>query len=196
MIHKVDQGSQAWLDLKKGRITGTRLKQVMGKDSGKLLCELIAEKYESIESYQSPEMSDGVLKESWAIDAYQEKTGQIVREIGFITKGEDLGLSPDGLIGEKKAIEVKCPSLTKHIEYLLLAKNNKIPVEYKWQVTHYFVVIDELEELDFVSHHPKFPTELSIVTVKRSEIEEDIKEAKAKIETFLKKYNQAIAELL
>lgn len=193
-IHSVQQGSQEWLELKRGRVTGTRLKEVMGKKPDGLMYELIAERYEPVEDYQSSEMSNGVLWEPWAIDKYQEMTGQIVKEVGFITKGDDIGLSPDGLIGEKKAIEVKSPSLKKHIEYLV---SNKLPAEYKWQIVHYFLVIDELESLDFVSYNPKFPLkELHIVTVTRADLEKEILEAKEKLAQFLEKYNQTLANLL
>lgn len=193
-IYPVQQGSQEWLELKRGRVTGTRLKEVMGKKADSLMYEMIAEKYEPVEDYQSSEMSNGVLWEPWAIDKYQEVTGQIVKEVGFITKGEDIGLSPDGLIGEKKAIEVKSPSLKKHIEYIV---SNKLPAEYKWQVVHYFLVIDELESLDFVSYNPKFPLkELHIVTVTKADLADEILQAAEKLQAFLKKYNQTLANLL
>lgn len=193
-IYPVQQGSQERLELKRVRVTGTRLKEVMGKKADSLMYEMIAEKYEPVEDYQSSEMSNGVLWEPWAIDKYQEVTGQIVKEVGFITKGEDIGLSPDGLIGEKKAIEVKSPSLKKHIEYIV---SNKLPAEYKWQVVHYFLVIDELESLDFVSYNPKFPLkELHIVTVTKADLADEILQAAEKLQAFLKKYNQTLANLL
>lgn len=155
---------------------------------------MIAENYEKEDNYQSKEMSEGVLKEPWAIDKYEEETGQKVTTVGFVTLGESLGLSPDGLVGKKKAIEVKCPGLQKHIEYII---KDKIPAEYKWQVVHYFVVMDDLEEVDFITYHPKFPLkEIHIVNVKRTDLEKEILEAKDKIAQFLEKYNQTLAQLL
>lgn len=193
-IHEAEQGTQEWLDLRKGRITGTRLKQVMGKDSSKLIYEMIAEKYKKEESYQSDAMSIGVLHEPWAIDQYEVETGQKVTEVGFITKGENIGLSPDGMVGKKKAIEVKSPSLAKHIEYIV---NDKLPAEYKWQVVHYFVVIDDLKELDFISYNPDFPLkELHVVNVTREALTDEIKNAQEKLEKFIEKYNQTIINLL
>lgn len=193
-IHEAEQGTQEWLDLRKGRITGTRLKQVMGKDSSKLIYEMIAEKYKKEESYQSDAMSIGVLHEPWAIDQYEVETGQKVTEVGFITKGENIGLSPDGMVGKKKAIEVKSPSIAKHIEYIV---NDKLPAEYKWQVVHYFVVIDDLKELDFISYNPDFPLkELHIVNVTREALTDEIKNAQEKLEKFIEKYNQTIINLL
>lgn len=193
-IHDVQQGSVEWLELKRGRVTGTRLKEVMGKKPDSLMYEMIAERYETAEDFQSSEMSNGVLWEPWAIDKYQEVTGQIVKEVGFITEGDDIGLSPDGMVGEYKGLEVKSPSLKKHIEYIV---SNRLPAEHKWQVVHYFIVKKDLKELDFVSYNPKFPLkEIHIINVKRSDLEKDIIAAKEKLEIFLKKYNQTLTNLL
>lgn len=194
MEHKIEQGTKEWDELRKGRVTGTRLKQVMSASSDKLIYEMIAEKYETLAGYQSDDMSAGTLKEPWAISDYEKLTGQVVREVGFISKGTDVGLSPDGLIGDSKAIEVKSPGIAKHIEYII---GNKIPSEYKWQVVHYFLVIDDLMELDFISYNPNFPLkELHVVSVKREELEEDIQKAKEKLEKFLVKYNETLLKLL
>ncbi|MEK7112557.1 MAG: YqaJ viral recombinase family protein, partial [Patescibacteria group bacterium] len=172
----------------------TRLKIVMGKDSSNLIYEMIAEKYEKVSGYQSDEMSLGVLREPWAIDEYCQRTGQVVTDGGYITKGDFLGLSPDGLIGEKKAVEVKSPSLKKHIEYVV---KNTLPSEYKWQVVHYFLVIDDLEEVDFISYNPNFPLkELLVIKVKREDLQEDIEKAERKVEEFIEKYNKVMIELL
>lgn len=193
-MQEIEQGTPEWYEARKGRITGTKLKDVVGKTPDKLIYEMIAELYETKGNYQSEEMSTGILREQWAIDEYQDKTGQIVKEGGFIEKGEYIGLSPDGLVGEKKAIEVKSPGLQKHIEYII---KNKLPSEYKWQVVHYFVVIDELEEVDFISYNPNLEGKtLHIITIKREDLEEEIEEAKMKIEKFIQKYNQVLSELL
>ena len=194
MNHEIEQGTPEWSAARIGKVTGTRLKQVMGKTSDALIYEMIAERYQATEEYQNGAMAEGTLREPWAIDAYEEETGQKVTPVGFISKGDDIGLSPDGLIGKKKGIEVKSPSLSKHIEYII---KNKLPSEYKWQVVHYFIVIDELEEVDFVTYHPDFPPkELHIINVKRVDIQDDILLAQEKLAKFLEKYNQTLTQLL
>lgn len=194
MEHSIEQGTAEWNELRKGRVTGTRLKQVMSATSNKLIYEMIAEKYETLAGYTSDDMSAGTLKEPWAISDYEALTGQKVREVGFISKGSDIGISPDGLIGQYKAIEVKSPGIAKHIEYIIC---DKIPAEYKWQVVHYFLVIDDLKELDFISYNPSFPLkELHIVNVKREELLEDIQKAQEKLAKFILKYNETLLKLL
>lgn len=193
MTHDTQQGSPEWLQLRRGRITGTTLKQVMGKDSSKLIYEMIAEPYEKEGNYQSDAMALGNLHEPWAIEAYEKETGSKVESVGFITKGEMLGLSPDGMVGKTKAIEVKSPGLAKHIEYIV---KNKLPSEYKWQVVMYFIIIDGLQELDFVSYHPKYHKEVHIINITRESLTEDIMNAQEKLEKFIEKYNQTVMKLL
>lgn len=62
-----------------------------------------------------------------------------------------------------------------------------IPDEYFYQVVHYFIVIDELEELDFIICNPDvydsfFRTK--IIKVTRSELERDIENAKLALSDF------------
>lgn len=193
MTHDTQQGSPEWLELRRGRITGTTLKQVMGKDSSKLMYEMIAEPYEKSTSYQSDAMALGNLHEPWAIELYEKETGSRVETVGFITEGKMLGLSPDGLVGKTKAIEVKSPGLAKHIEYIV---RNKLPSEYKWQVVMYFIIIDGLQELDFVSYHPKYHKEIHIINITRESLTEDIMNAQEKLAKFEEKYNQTVMKLL
>lgn len=63
----------------------------------------------------------------------------------------------------------------------------EIPTEYFWQVVHYFVIIDELEELDFIVYNPEvYDPKLRMVTitVTRAELEEDITKAQDEIRKF------------
>lgn len=64
---------------------------------------------------------------------------------------------------------------------------DKIPDEYFWQVVHYFITIDTLEELDFVIHNPDpFDKRLRtlVITVTREQLETQIMMAKASIAEF------------
>ena len=63
-----------------------------------------------------------------------------------------------------------------------------IPDEYFWQVVMYFVVIDSLESLSFIVHHP-MPYDASvrtkIITVTREDLESQIMSAQMAIFEFL-----------
>jgi len=74
----------------------------------------------------------------------------------------------------------------------------RIPAEYKAQVIHYFVVVEDLEWLDFVSYDPRMRTKkIHIHRVTRDELQEDIataQEAYIKFYDKLKKYEDGLLE--
>jgi hypothetical protein len=74
-----------------------------------------------------------------------------VEEVGFITddKGR-YGCSPDGLILPNKGLEIKCPSLSVFVGYVL---GGKLPTEYKVQVQA-SLFITGLEQWDFFAYYP------------------------------------------
>jgi len=115
--------------------------------------------------------------------------------VGFITANDWNGLSPDGIILDedsglyKKSIEIKCPRGKNYIKYLL---EDKIPDEYRWQVCNYFVVMEDLEELDFIIFNSDVTediTDLHIITVTRADLQKDIDKALDKLQGFKKDWD-------
>jgi len=193
-IHNVAQGTGEWLRLRLGMITGTRLKSVMGgKQAQKtLVYELVAEQLSgrAEELYRTPAMQWGTDHEAEAVELYEEQTGVKTEEVGFCVskKMTYLGLSPDRLIkrGKKyvKGVEVKCPSTKVAVKY---RAEGGIPSEYKWQVINYFLVCEDMQELDFVVYDPRIirpELKLHIATVTREDLQEDIDAAKKRLESF------------
>lgn len=202
-IINTSQGTDEWMDIRKGKITGTGLKNVMAKKDSqaykKYLYTLLSDEFSNNdELYKSPAMQRGNDLEKFAVQEYEKKTGNIVDEIGFCVSEEFeyLGLSPDGFIGDKGAIEIKCPNSENHLEYLL---SKKIPHQYKWQVVNYFLVNPSLEWLDFVSYDPRFfrkELRLSILKVTREEFLGEIELAREKIPEFRSDYEKIIFKLI
>lgn len=190
LLNSITQGTNEWLEARKGVVTGTGLKKVMGSQHKKYIAELIAETYEDTESYTSDAMLDGNMLEPWAIDMFELETGKRVRQ-GLFYKDGDVGLSPDGVIGKDahEAVEAKCPELKEHIHTII---TNQVPSQYKWQIVHYFVVLKELKTLYFVSYHPTFHKKIHIIEVTRESLADDIEKAEKKLKKFLEEYNQAI----
>ncbi len=171
-----DQASQEWYDIKAGKITGSRMKRVMQKSNLDLVYELIAE-LETGKQKQinvSEAMQRGLDLEPVAKAEYETYTGSVVKDIGFWQHGTNkfLGVSPDGVISENGAIEIKCPDTKKHVEYILIGR---IPNEYKYQVYTYFLVNESLEWLDFVSFDPRFRINpIHIHRITRKEIKDKL----------------------
>lgn len=142
IIHNCEQKSEAWHELRCGRVTGTRFKQLMAGESTQtykdlitnLACEILTNRQE--EGYFSEDMLRGVELEPVARMLYEEIFEVPVKEIGFITPDEDnkyaewVGISPDGMLDEGM-IEIKCPKAKTHLEYI---EANKLPSEYRHQV--------------------------------------------------------------
>jgi len=122
-VYKLDQGSFAWLDTRLGRLTGTdaHTLTVAGKKDpdglGAGLVSLLAEKAaDYIIGQEGPDISGqywvnrGTELEPEAREDFIFNMMLSVRECGFITYGPHGGYSPDGLIGDKGMLEIKCPS--------------------------------------------------------------------------------------
>jgi len=145
------------------------------------------------ESFTSDAMKHGILFEPEAIRVYEETTKNKVEEIGFCVhdKYPFIAVSPDGLVkvdGKYQgAVEVKCPSSKKHIEYIRIGR---VPAEYKAQVLHYFVVVDDLQWLDFVTYDPRMKShKINVHRVHRNEIQEEVDAALA---AYLKFYDKLL----
>ena len=202
-ILDLPQRSQEWFEARLGVITGSRAKQVFAKNNLPFIDELIAERLTGVipQSFTSEAMKHGILYEPEAIRVYEETTKHSVDEIGFCIHDHHpfIAISPDGLINidgaYKGAVEVKCPNSKKHIEYMRIGR---IPAEYKAQVIHYFVVVEDLEWLDFVSYDPRMRTKkIHIHRVTRDELQEDIataQEAYIKFYDKLKKYEDGLLD--
>lgn len=197
--HNIDQRTDEWLHIRKGKITGTTLKAIMGTPKARqdALYEIIAERLTvGVESdYENP-MDRGTRLEPEAIAAFEFETGKTVEKIGFCEDDENTHItnSPDGLIGKHEAIETKCMGGKNHVKMWL---TDQVPDEYSWQVVQYFVVNKDLKTLYFVGYNPDIPTHsLHIIEVTRESITDDIEMAQNAQETFLKEVNEALEKII
>lgn len=127
------------------------------KQRQKYLYELAGEKMGGIvdETYQSFAMQRGTAMESEARGLY-EFAHDSVQVVGFcLSDCGRWGCSPDGFVGENGGIEIKCPLIHTHVEYLLKCKE-EMPVDYFQQVQGALLVTGR-EWWDFVSYFPGLP---------------------------------------
>ena len=161
-VINIEQGTQEWLDVRKGVITGSRFKDIVtpakaeqSKSSKSYMYELIAERMgATVSFFQNEHMQRGNELEPDARTAYEFIKDVTVNEVGFCLHDNKLiGVSPDGLIGEDGGIEIKCPKETTHISYL---DNGGLPLIYKPQVQGSMWVTGR-KWWDFMSYHPVLP---------------------------------------
>ena len=194
----VEQRTPEWIEYRLGKITGTRLKEVLRSDNLPLIYEMIAEvvskQIEEIPVNKS--MQRGIDLEPVVRQLYQDKYNEIIEEVGFCLSDENdyLALSPDGFTLDRKgAIEIKCPSTKTHVKYIL---DDKIPTDYLPQVCMYFIVNTELEWLDFITYDDRFiELPMYVIHVTREEISDKIFEFKTKIDKFTEKFEKYYSKL-
>lgn len=203
---QVEQGTVEWLQARLGKVTGTRLKSVMGskKVQDTLIYELIAEQLtgQPEELYMNNAMMWGKEYEDEAVVTYERLTGARTDKVGFCISDKHayLGLSPDRLVKGKKGeytkgIEVKAPTTKTFIKYML---DGGVPEEYHWQVVNYFLVCETLKELDFIVYDPRIIDEkkrLLVTTVKRKDIAMDIAAAEEALAAFHVRWKEAYNQI-
>jgi hypothetical protein len=98
-----------------------------------------------------------------------------------VSIADQCGWSPDGLIGEHGAVEVKCPRPANHWTAWRDATGKTglaaVPSQYRAQLLHAFVVGEgSLDWIDWVSYCPQFPASLQllVIRVKRVDCETEI----------------------
>lgn len=200
MIIDVEQGSDAWREARRCKITGTRLASVMGTQAKQmdLICELIAEEAtEQVKQIKTtPEMERGSAEEPFAVKYFEQKTGKKTEQVGiYISEEFDyLACSPDRLIkvGDEyvEGLEIKCPNTKTLFSYKI---DNEIPSEYKWQVLNYFLVIPSIKEMSFAVYDARIISDdhkMHIVSIKRDdpEVQKDLAKAKEELLKFRDKW--------
>ena len=174
IVDDVDQGSDQWLMLRLGIPTASNFSKIItpkGKPStqrnaylNKLLAEWVVG--EPIDGYKSASMEYGNIMEDEARKLFEFINDVEIRQVSLIY-GDDsrmIGASPDGLIGDDRGFEVKCPEAHTHIEYLL---SDNMPNKY-WPQVQGCMHVTGLDEWDFMSYFPGMPP--LIKTIKRDHI--------------------------
>lgn len=202
-IIKVEQRTEEWHAARLGRITGTGLKKILGTPRVRegYFYEILAERLSTESNSDESAMDRGIRLEKEAVEYYEAVTGSKVTQVGFVERSDNkwLGYSPDGLIEQntgiyEKDIEVKSLSSANHLKAFITAK---IPEEYHEQGISAFVVNDDLKERDFVFYDPRITTQpFFVITMKRSDHEQEIVEAKKQAEEFINTVNLAVEKII
>ncbi len=145
IFHDVQQNTDEWFDLRRGKITTSKFGVFManyGKAFGdpanryafKLAKEQVTgERVEEI-GYTSEHMANGHIWEPVACEAYENHTFNTVTNGGFCQndKYADVGGSPDGLVlGQRGGIEIK--SVIDWTQRNTIKRGTFDPA-YKWQI--------------------------------------------------------------
>lgn len=202
MSDEIIQGTPEWFALRLGKVTASRVSDVLAtiksgeaKTRADYKMQLVGEIITGSPSapiYQNDMMKWGVEYESEARAKYEIMTNQIVIQTAFVNHPtiKRAGCSPDGLIGEN-LIEIKCPSLTTHLGYLLAGV---VPTAYRSQIM-WQMACTGAQWCDFVSYRPDLPEHLQLFTVRMDRDNEAIKKMETEVEMFLTEVEEIVQKL-
>lgn len=118
IFHAAPQGSDEWIESRRGVITGSRFKDCRdklksgqpSKDCLSYAMDVARERNggRAAAKFESAAMRMGTEQEPFARSTYEMRTGNFVDEAGFVTTPDKLfGVSVDGLVGDDGIIEIK-----------------------------------------------------------------------------------------
>jgi len=201
IIKDMEQGSEAWKALRLGKVTASRMKDVMSngrggalsKASESYMMELIAERLtgESKPFFENDAMKWGTATEPQARAMFELETGFDVEEVAFIEYDDFVGVSPDGLVCDRGLIEIKCPTTTTQIKRALSGDYAK---DYKDQIQMQLWVSGR-EYCHFISFDPRLDCPASYLSQIVERDEEYISKMTEKTHAFVKKMNEILDQL-
>lgn len=195
-----------WMNARLGKITGTRLKDIVAKKAGsgrkigfyELIAERLTVSEEDFEGYVPNEtpLARGTRMQVYAIDRFRKETKKKVDEELVLWSREDepsIAVSPDGVISKTEAVETKCLSSARHVEAFL---TKVIPDEYYYQTLQYFIVNDKLKKLFVVFYDTRLPAiNYFVMEINRKDVEIAIIENLEYQKNIIKEVDEIVAGL-
>lgn len=197
------QGSAEWIASRSGKVTASRIADVMAKGKGtaeaaarrdyraQIVAEILTGKPQD-DGFTNAAMQWGTDTEPFARAAYEAHNGVMVDQCGLVLHPtiERGAASPDGLVGNG-LVEIKCPKTATHLEYLMAGT---APAKYQPQML-WQMACTEREFCDFISFDPRLPQSLQMLVVRFDRDDERIKEIEAEVIKFLAEVDATIEQL-
>lgn len=195
----MQQQSDEWFAARIGRVTASRVKDVMAKGRGKepsatrknYMMELLCERLTGnrAEGFTSAAMQRGTDLEPFARMAYELDSGLMTVETGLVLHPDidGFGASPDGLSGDVGLLEIKCPNTATHVATLQSSRHDS---QYEWQMLAQMSCTGRAW-CDFVSFDDRLPEPLQYACFRFERDDSRINDMEAEIRAFL----EELAEL-
>lgn len=199
----IEQGTPEWHAMRLGKVTASRLADVLAKiKSGESAsranyrAELVAERLtgRKADGFSNGAMQWGTENEPFARAAYELEADCLVEQVAFINHPTIImsGASPDGLIDLDGMVEIKAPNTATHIETLL---SGTAPAKYipqmQWQMA-----CAGRQWCDFVSFDPRLPEDMQLFVKRVLRDEAFINECEAEVIKFLAEVDETVAKLI
>jgi exodeoxyribonuclease (lambda-induced) len=132
-IYDMEQGSDAWHEVRKLKFTASNATTIMAMGQGvkTLIKQMLAEYYSSANypdytaKFENVHIRRGHEFEDKARQVYALETGYNVETVGFVETDDYEGCSPDGLVNDDGLLEIKNLSDNAFLELMLTDKIEK-----------------------------------------------------------------------
>ena len=201
-MSEIIQGSDEWKALRLGKVTASRVADVIAKTKtgysasrANYMAQLIAERLTDTvaEAYTNAAMQHGTETEPEARAAYEFYQGVIVEQVAFVPhpKIDQAGCSPDGLVGADGLVEIKRPNTATHLETLL---GQAVPSKYETQM-QFQMACTGRKYCDFVSYDPRMPENMRLFIKRVNRDDKTIAAIEGEIASFLLEMAVKLSEL-
>ena len=202
-IVSVPQGSPEWLEARAGKVTASRIADVLakvktGEAAGRrdyraqMVAEILTGRPQE-SGFMNDAMRWGTEQEPYARAAYECQAGVLVDQVGMVLHPsiERGAASPDGLVDPDGLVEIKCPNTATHLDYLL---DGTVPAKYQPQMLWQMACTGR-DWCDFVSFDPRLPEDLQLFVVRFHRDQARIDAMEAEVRAFLVEVEETVSRL-
>jgi putative phage-type endonuclease len=202
-VVSVVQGTPEWLAARAGRVTASRISDLLAKGKNgesasraNYRAQIIAERLTgqpAKDGFESAAMRRGAEQELYARAAYEARHQVLIDQVGIVLHPsiEWAAGSPDGLVGLDGGVEIKCPNTATHIDYIL---RGVVPSKYVLQM-QWLMACTERPWWDFASFDNRLPEELMLFVKRLPRDEKLIAEIEAEVRRFIAEVDEYIDKL-
>ena len=169
IIKDIKQQSPEWFKIREGKMTASHAQAIgnAGKGLETYVYDLVAEEYSSAEKehFTNEHTERGNELEEVARGIYELENNVSVEQVTFVEYDECVGCSPDGLIGVDGLIEIKSPSDTEYLKYLIFGEG-QIDTKYIWQCKMQMLVTGRKWN-DLVIYNPNFKKSMLVFRIEQ-----------------------------
>jgi putative phage-type endonuclease len=202
MATRIEQRSPEWFAARAGRVTASRIADVMAKTAkgwgatrAAYHDQLVTERLTGLcePGFSNAAMQWGTEQEPNARDCYAFGAGVSVVEEGFVPHPTIAmaGASPDGLVGDEGMVEIKCPNSGTHVVTL---RGGSIADKYMKQM-QFQMACTGRRWCDFASYDPRLPVEMQLHVQRVARDDALIAEIEAAVVAFLAEVEATVDDL-
>ena len=196
-VLSMPQGSPEWLAARAGKVTASRINDVMASKTtaayrdyrAQIVAEILTGQPQE-SGFTNAAMQWGTEQEKFARAEYELACDWTVDEIGIVLHPtiERGAASPDGLVSTNGLVEIKCPKTATHLQTLV---DKKQPRQYENQMLWQMACTGR-EWCDFVSYDPRLPDDLQLFVHRFDRDDKRIEEIEAAVTQFLSEVDEMI----